>query len=287
MSAVVAKSRKAITYKFIKFMNVAIKLGLIIIVGLLVSCGDENNDSTNSGSDTGPSSILWRSVEGGVVTGIYSETYDTNGLRVEDTSDRNADGIVDSRTTYTFGAANRLVNISYDRDDDGIADVVSAHTYDAVGNLTSTTNDVNGDGVADSISNYAYDSDDKLLSSENDTNADGLADITWEYSYDNGATFADNGGSSGINQPIEDTPPAILDPPSNNSPMVTYRSVQETELRSIPSLDGFAFALIPFGELMLCTKSNNDGVLQWRECEHLFSGMTGWVQARHLAFTEI
>ncbi len=232
-------------------MKIVINLLFITVADLLVTCGSDNHGS--SSSDTASLYKIWRSVEGGIIAGIYSETYDTNGLRIEDTADRNADGIIDARNRYVYDTVNNSFTILYDNNDDGIIDIIRTHTYDTAGNRISTSNDENGDGVTDSTSSFRCDS--------------------------NG-----NNASNVINQPSAGAPAAIVALPINNLPVISsYIANLDTRLLTSPSLDGFIIALIGSGEIVICTKAAYGEIFLWRGCEHFYSGMTGWIEARHLS----
>jgi len=77
----------------------------------------------------------------GLADYIATTTY-ADGLTVESTLDEDADGVVDSRTTYTYDAHGRLIETSIDSPVDGTADQSTTWSYDKSGNaLTARWHD--------------------------------------------------------------------------------------------------------------------------------------------------
>ena len=119
----------------------------------------------------------------GNVDSITTYTYDEAGNQTSESYDFDPDGNLDSITTYTYDEAGNRTSYSFDSDADGNLDSIDTYTYDEAGNQTSYSFDSDADGNVDSITTYTYDEAGNQTSYSFDSDADGNPDSITTYTY--------------------------------------------------------------------------------------------------------
>lgn len=100
---------------------------------------------------------------------------DERGNIVLEDCDRNGDGRVDTRTTYTYGIEGELVLKEVGRGIDGMVD--EQYRWDFLdGHLREQTTDRDGDGIVDSRVQYETDETGLVIVEEHDGNSDDTID---------------------------------------------------------------------------------------------------------------
>jgi hypothetical protein len=100
--------------------------------------------------------------------------------------DREADGSLDTRTSYFWDEDDFLRRQEWDNEANGSLDAAWDYTYDENGRLAESAADSDGDGSPEEITRTEYDDYGQRSWRSEDTNADGTPDelIRWTNSYD-------------------------------------------------------------------------------------------------------
>lgn len=143
----------------------------------------------------------------GIPDSITTYTYDANGNETSETIDRDGDGTIDYITIATYDSDNNQTSFASDNNADGLFDFTSSATYNSAGNpiRTSFDNDGDGDGPA-SVSTFVYDETGELLLQEfRDSDRDGTPDLIATYTYDaQGNRTSERFGNSLLTRTFDD-----------------------------------------------------------------------------------
>ncbi len=90
----------------------------------------------------------------GLVSSIYTYTYDSNGNMLTYAIDDDANGVADRIYTYTYDANDNKITSSTDRHAIGVVDSIITNTYDSNGNMLKSSTDSDANGVPDSVTTY-------------------------------------------------------------------------------------------------------------------------------------
>jgi len=107
-------------------------------------------------------------------------TRDAAGNVLEETTDWEMDGILDSVITNTYDEEGRPATTSRDEDGDGVVDQIETWDYSSALETKHFT-DRNVDGEPDSIETITYSDSGELMRQEDDTDADGSPEYIQTY----------------------------------------------------------------------------------------------------------
>jgi serralysin len=128
--------------------------------------------------------------------------YDDDGKLIERTIDRDADGTINSRITYTFDANGRHLTSQTDSGLDGTINSSTAYVRDADGRLMKQEFDFENDGTPNMTLTYRYDSEGRYLGSVETMTDDPT------YAVSHLATFDAQGRRATDTSKFSDTPEA-------------------------------------------------------------------------------
>ena len=119
----------------------------------------------------------------GNIESTTTYAYDGSGNLTHYETDKDGDGAPESNSSYSY-ENNVVTSFVEDKDNDGIPNIIVVYSYDSRGNRISHNIDMTNDNRPKTLSTFEYDTNNNVSRYELDRDLDGIADYIEAYKYD-------------------------------------------------------------------------------------------------------